>query len=103
MANITYLSVIYDLTQFGIFDIKKAIVNSDLDDGITTTLTSGDQISAQIRKAQVDQVPWMVVLGKKEEETISTLLNRTFSFLCCILCFQHFHSIEKPVLYYLSP
>ena len=29
---------------------------------------SGDQISAQIRRAQMDKVPWMVVIGKKEEE-----------------------------------
>lgn len=29
---------------------------------------SGDQISAQIRKAQVDQVTWMIVIGKKEQE-----------------------------------
>jgi threonyl-tRNA synthetase len=29
---------------------------------------SGDQISAQIRRAQMDKIPWMVVVGKKEEE-----------------------------------
>ncbi|MBU1008343.1 threonine--tRNA ligase [Candidatus Dependentiae bacterium] len=28
---------------------------------------SGDQISAQIRHAQLDKIPWMVVIGKKEE------------------------------------
>lgn len=27
---------------------------------------SGDQISAQIRRAQVDKIPWMVVVGQKE-------------------------------------
>ena len=30
-----YLSVVYDLTGFGIYNIKNAIVNSDMDDGIT--------------------------------------------------------------------
>ncbi|MBD3273462.1 threonine--tRNA ligase [Candidatus Dependentiae bacterium] len=29
---------------------------------------SGDQISAQIRNAQVNQIPWMIVIGKKEQE-----------------------------------
>ena len=29
---------------------------------------SGDQISAQIRRAQVEQVPWMIVIGKKEQD-----------------------------------
>lgn len=29
---------------------------------------SSDQISAQIRRAQMDKIPWMVVLGKKEQE-----------------------------------
>lgn len=29
---------------------------------------SGDQISAQIRRAQVDKIPWMLVVGKKEQE-----------------------------------
>lgn len=29
---------------------------------------SGDQISAQIRHAQLDKIPWMLVIGKKEEE-----------------------------------
>ena len=28
---------------------------------------SGDQISAQIRKAQLEQIPWMLVVGKKEK------------------------------------
>lgn len=30
-----YLSVIYDLTPFGVYKIKNAIVSSDVDDGIT--------------------------------------------------------------------
>ncbi|MCK4651118.1 threonine--tRNA ligase [Candidatus Babeliales bacterium] len=29
---------------------------------------SGDQISAQIRNAQLNYVPWMIVIGKKEQE-----------------------------------
>lgn len=31
----TYTSVVYDLTQFGIFKIRNAIVNADMDNGIT--------------------------------------------------------------------
>lgn len=30
---------------------------------------SGDQISAQIRRAQTEKIPWMLVLGKKEQES----------------------------------
>ncbi len=29
---------------------------------------SGDQLSAQVRNAQVSQIPWMIVIGKKEKE-----------------------------------
>jgi threonyl-tRNA synthetase len=29
---------------------------------------SGGQISAQIKRAQLDKIPWMIVLGKKEQE-----------------------------------
>jgi threonyl-tRNA synthetase len=36
---------------------------------------SGDQISAQIRKAQVDQVPWMVVIGQKEQDQNTVTLR----------------------------
>ncbi len=44
------------------------ILNKLSEDGIEVTLDdSGDQISAQIRKAQVDQVPWMLVIGQKEQ------------------------------------
>ncbi|MBY0353444.1 threonine--tRNA ligase [Candidatus Babeliales bacterium] len=37
--------------------------------------TSGDKISAQIRRAQMDKVPWMLVLGKKEEEQKTVTLR----------------------------
>lgn len=36
---------------------------------------SGDQISAQIRRAQVDKIPWMIVLGKKEQENATVTLR----------------------------
>lgn len=39
--------------------------------------SSGDQISAQIRKAQVDKLPWMIVIGKKEEENNTVTLRYT--------------------------
>lgn len=29
---------------------------------------SGDQISAQIKRAQLDKIPWMIIIGKKEKE-----------------------------------
>lgn len=38
---------------------------------------SGDQISAQIRKAQLDKIPWMIVIGKKEEEKQTVTLRHT--------------------------
>ncbi|MFA6527123.1 MAG: threonine--tRNA ligase [Candidatus Babeliales bacterium] len=37
---------------------------------------SGDQISAKIRRAQVEKIPWMLVLGKKEQEN-QTITLRT--------------------------
>jgi len=39
--------------------------------------TSSDQISAQIRRAQVDKIPWMIVIGKKEEENQTITLRYT--------------------------
>lgn len=36
---------------------------------------SGEQISAQIRKAQMDKIPWMLVLGKKEQEQETVTLR----------------------------
>ncbi|MCB9492993.1 MAG: threonine--tRNA ligase [Epsilonproteobacteria bacterium] len=38
---------------------------------------SGDQISAQVRRAQVDKVPWMLVIGKKEVEQNTVTLRHT--------------------------
>lgn len=37
---------------------------------------SGDQLSAKIRRAQVEKIPWMLVLGKKEQES-QTITLRT--------------------------
>lgn len=36
---------------------------------------SGDQISAKIRAAQMDKIPWMIVLGKKEQENGTVTLR----------------------------
>ena len=36
---------------------------------------SGDQISAQIRRAQVDKVPWMLVIGQKEVDQNTVTLR----------------------------
>ena len=38
---------------------------------------TGGQISAQIRKAQMDKIPWMLVIGKKEEEKGTVTLRHT--------------------------
>jgi len=38
---------------------------------------SGGQISAQIRKAQMDKIPWMLVIGKKEEENGTVTLRHS--------------------------
>lgn len=48
--------------------LKTAGLRVELDD-------SGDQISAQIRRAQVDKIPWMLVLGKKEQEQNTVTLR----------------------------
>lgn len=37
---------------------------------------SGDQISAQIKKSQLAQVPWMIVIGKKEQENGTVTLRK---------------------------
>ena len=36
---------------------------------------SGDQLSAQVRNAQVQQVPWMIVIGNKEKENNTITLR----------------------------
>jgi len=44
-------------------------INAECDD-------SGDQLNAQIRRAQVEKIPWMLVIGKKEvEQNTVTLRN----------------------------
>jgi threonyl-tRNA synthetase len=37
--------------------------------------TSGDQIGAQIRRGQMDKVPWMLILGEKEQENNTIALR----------------------------
>jgi len=41
--------------------VKKNNIRAELD-------SSGDQLSAQIKSAQLQQIPWMLVIGKKEVE-----------------------------------
>jgi threonyl-tRNA synthetase len=36
---------------------------------------TGDQISAQIRRAQVDKIPMMLVLGQKEQDNNTVTLR----------------------------
>lgn len=38
---------------------------------------SGDQISAQVRRAQVEKIPWMVVIGQKEVDQKTVTLRHT--------------------------
>ncbi|MFC1894765.1 threonine--tRNA ligase [Candidatus Dependentiae bacterium] len=50
-------------------EYAKKIYKKLFDAGIRVELDeSGDQISAQIRNAQIKEVPWMLVIGKKEQE-----------------------------------
>ena len=52
------------------------VLQSLLDAGIRVERDlSGDQISAQIRRAQVDQIPWMVVIGQKEADQRTVTLR----------------------------
>jgi threonyl-tRNA synthetase len=37
---------------------------------------SNDKISAKIRRAQVEQIPWMLVIGGREEETQTVTLRK---------------------------
>lgn len=44
--------------------------------GVRTELDeSGDQISGQIKSAQIDKIPWMLVIGKKEDENQTITLR----------------------------
>lgn len=50
-------------------DYAQHIYQQLFDVGLRAELDeSGDQISAQIRRAQMEKIPWMVVVGKKEQE-----------------------------------
>ncbi|MFC1854608.1 threonine--tRNA ligase [Candidatus Dependentiae bacterium] len=48
--------------------LKKANMRCEIDN-------SGDKINAQIRRSQLDQIPWMLVLGAKEEENKTITLR----------------------------
>jgi len=56
-----YAQEIYDV-------LKKAGIRVERD-------MSGDQISAQIRKAQMEKLPWMVVIGQKEVDARTVTLR----------------------------
>lgn len=50
-------------------DYAKGVCDKMRKHGIRVEIDfSGDQVSAQIRRAQLDKIPWMIVLGQKEEE-----------------------------------
>ena len=50
--------------------LKKEKIRVEVDRG-------GDQIGAQIRRAQMDKIPWMLVIGKKEVENNTVTLRHT--------------------------
>jgi len=57
-------------------DYAESIMKKLKECGVRVELDrSGDQISAQIRRAQVDKIPAMLVLGKKEEENGTVTLR----------------------------
>lgn len=54
----------------------QAVCQQFKDAGLQATLDdSSDQISAQIRRAQVEKVPWMVVVGQKEADAGTVTLR----------------------------
>ena len=59
-------------------DYARSITEKLRDAGLRAELDeSGDQISAQIRRAQVNKIPWMLVVGKKELEQNTVTLRHT--------------------------
>jgi len=57
-------------------DYAQEIYKKLFDAGIRVELDeSGDQISAQIRNAQMLEIPWMLVIGKKEQEKEAVALR----------------------------
>jgi len=54
------------------------VIKALRDAGIRVELDeSGDQISAKIRRAQVEKLPWMVVIGQKEVDQQTVTLRHT--------------------------
>jgi threonyl-tRNA synthetase len=54
-----------------VFDeLKKNDIRVEMDE-------SGDQISGQIRKAQMDKIPWMIVIGQKEQDQETVTLRHS--------------------------
>ena len=51
-------------------ELKSANLRIEIDE-------SGDQISAQIKRAQLEKLPWMIVIGKKEEEQNTVTLRHS--------------------------
>ncbi len=57
-------------------EYAQSIYKKLLDAGVRVELDeSGDQISAQIRNAQMQEIPWMLVIGKKEVEKDAVALR----------------------------
>ncbi len=58
-------------------EYAKSIVNNLLKHGVRAEQDiSSDQISAQIRRAQEEKIPWMLVVGKKEVEQGTITLRK---------------------------
>jgi len=56
----------------GVNEIADALLSANIRVEIDT---SSDQISGQIKRAQLERVPWMFVLGKKEVENKTITLR----------------------------
>ena len=57
-------------------DYANSVVQTLRDAGIRVEMDhSGDQISAKIRRAQVEKLPWMVVVGQKEVDQQTVTLR----------------------------
>ncbi len=57
-------------------DYATKIYDKFLDNDIRVEIDkSGDQISAQIKRAQLDKIVWMIVVGKKEQENNTVTLR----------------------------
>jgi threonyl-tRNA synthetase len=70
-VQIRILSITDDVKDYSqiVFDkLFDADIRVELD-------KSGDQLSAQVRNAQVQQIPWMIVIGKKEKENNTVTLR----------------------------